>query len=90
MDPHKLADRYEELRARAMGHGAAADRAMGFALFIRRGMPAWMAAWAQCLPAVSDELPKRRDLVRDLLPYTLRGRVTALLTEMALSNRWGV
>lgn len=45
-----LADRYEEMRAYAVG---AAPGAVphGLALLIRHGVPAWVEAWASCAPA---------------------------------------
>lgn len=43
-----LTDRYEELRAVALGR-AAASHARGLALVLRGGMVAWMRAWLATL-----------------------------------------
>lgn len=58
-----LRDHYETLRAwataqRGRDRGA---RPAGLALVLRRGLPAWLAAWATWLPAQTgtDELPGR-------------------------------
>ena len=85
--PDGLAERYEELRTQAAGRRGAAGATTGLALFLQRGMPAWMAAWSQCLPASAPALPKLRAPEPDLLPDTLRAQVVALLTEMALRGR---
>lgn len=52
MSADGLAERYEEVRAYAVGAvPGAAPR--GLALLMRRGVPAWVGAWASCAPACS-------------------------------------
>jgi len=58
-----LIERYEELRCQALGEEIPVVTPMGLALFLRRGMPAWILAWLK--PAVSFtnifEAEKRKD-----------------------------
>ena len=49
MRRRELTERYEELRAQAMGKSGMAAP-LGLALFLRRGMPAWLEAWSGCMP----------------------------------------
>jgi len=42
--------RYEELRAQALEASGRAGRAWGWALFVRKGMAAWLGAWQEHLP----------------------------------------
>ncbi len=44
-------DRYEAARAWATGAAGSAGRPFGLALLLRRGVPAWLAAWETWLPA---------------------------------------
>lgn len=73
--------RYEDLRQdvldKAGGGGAS------LALFVGRGMVAWMKAWASYLPAKPDPPPVPRAPVSK----DLRLQVTQLLASMVL-GRW--
>lgn len=81
--PHGAAEDYEGLR-RAVLEGTRGDRDLGRALLMRRGMAAWIRAWATCgAPASSDRCPHTDGLP---LPAGLRGDVTRLLVTMALTT----
>ena len=41
--------RYEQLRRDAIDGSSRGREALGLALFLRRGMTAWMQAWSNCL-----------------------------------------
>jgi hypothetical protein len=43
-----LTEQYEQLRRDATGRSEPAVLGLGLALFLRRGMTAWMQAWSQC------------------------------------------
>lgn len=45
-----LAARYEELRAQALETSGRPGRAWGWALFLRKGMAAWLGAWQEHFP----------------------------------------
>ena len=79
-----LVSGYEELRRVAIGRPPSAGRGVGFALFLRSGM----AAWIEACEAVSPPSPPLRlpPLPRDqLLPTDARGEVTMVLAAMAFS-----
>jgi hypothetical protein len=83
-----LVARYEDLRRLALGRWSA--QAHGLALFIRRGMRAWMLAWSQCvpptLPSPSTALATPPD-DRDTCPVRLHAEVAMLLANMVLFTR---
>lgn len=49
--PVVVGDRYEAARAWATGTAPQGGRPPGLALVLRRGLPAWLAAWETWLPA---------------------------------------
>jgi hypothetical protein len=84
-----LVERYEELRRQFLEHcGAQAQaqaQAQGLALFMRRGMGAWMQAWSQCA-APSSRLPPAPS-GQQTCPVQLHAQVAALLVDMVLLAR---
>jgi len=80
-----LIARYEELRRQALGHFGA--QAQGLALFMRRGMSAWMQAWSQCVasPPPSPAQPKQQ--TQEICPVQLHADVATLLASMVLFAR---
>ncbi len=80
-----LAQAYEELRRQALGghHG----HSSGLALFIHRGMLAWMRAWSSVTPSL-EPCPTpgwgAQHGSRDAFPAHLHGEVTRVLVGMAL------
>jgi hypothetical protein len=64
-------------------HGA--HRELGFALFMRRGMAAWIDAWSQCAPRSSAGQRMEPDAMT-VLPAGLRNEVATVLVAMALGS----
>ena len=50
-----LAAHYEQLRRDAIGRPAHGGAGLGLALFLRRGMTAWMQAWSECAGNIEPE-----------------------------------
>ena len=76
--------RYEELRRLALEHCGA--QAQGLALFVRRGMRAWMQAWSQCeRPSLPPSAAPQDDL--EICPAQLHAEVAMLLASMVLLAR---
>jgi len=76
---------YEELRRSALCHASGSGRGIGFALFVRGGMAAWMVRCAALLRP-SEAPPARRSASEQpLVPQDFRVEVASLLAEMALS-----
>jgi hypothetical protein len=66
--------------------GASGARAgTGFALFLRRGMAAWMEGCATAAFASATRHPPTRD--ERVVPSDLRGEVAMVLASMALASR---
>jgi len=80
-----LVQAYEELRRQALGghHG----HSSGLALFIHRGMLAWMRAWSSVTPVLAP-CPTSdwgaQHVSKDFFPDHLHGEVTRVLVGMAL------
>jgi hypothetical protein len=77
-----LIARYEELRRQALGRFGA--QAQGLALFMRRGMSAWMQAWSQVTPPPSPVRPLDDP---EICPVQLHAEVATLLAGMVLLAR---
>jgi hypothetical protein len=75
---------YEELRRAALERAAGSGRGIGFALFIRSGMAAWMET---CAALLIPREPTARRLAAEPPPVApaVRVEVALLLAEMALS-----
>ena len=86
MDKDTLSGLYEQLRQEALRTSAGHyRRSQGLALFIGKGMAAWIKAWTNC---PSSPLPVRRGENRRWqrsLPVDLPTEVAILLTNMALN-----
>ena len=78
-----LIARYEELRRQALGRSA--TQGQGLALFMRRGMSAWMQAWSQCVPP--SPVPARWRNDQEICPVQLHREVVMLLAGMVLFAR---
>ena len=83
----QLMERYEDLRAQATGKRIGETTGLGLALFLRRGMPAWMAAWSDCRLSATASPPGPRAEHTVILPQTLHTQVALLLAGMALHGR---
>lgn len=71
---------YEEIRSEALRRSC--GRGCGLALFVRRGMAAWLAA---CAPALPAEGPRLKPIDVDHVPPDLRAEVAMILAEMAMT-----
>lgn len=87
-----LIARYEVLRRQALG--GVGVQSQGMALFVRRGMVAWMQAWSQCAVPLASPAPVRPQPPDDqglcpmqLLPVQLHADVATLLASMVLFIR---
>lgn len=75
--------RYEELRRLVLGRAAAQPQ--GMALFMHRGMGAWMQAWSQCVaPTHTSAQPPQS---QEIFPVQLHRDVAMLLASMVLFAR---
>ena len=80
-----LIARYEELRRHGLGRSATQGR--GLALFVRRGMSAWMQAWSRCLPPALVPEPARSHYDQEICPVQLHRDVAMLPASMVLFAR---
>jgi len=77
---------YEQLRQLVLEDSHTAHRELGFTLFMRRGMAAWIDAWWQCALRSSAKQRTEPDAVT-VLPAGLRSEVATVLVAMALGSR---
>jgi hypothetical protein len=56
---------------------------LGLALFVRRGMTAWMQAWSECAPRI-DPGTRAEQGVDETIPAGLRSQIATLLAGMIL------
>ena len=80
-----LTAHYEQLRRDAMSQPAHGGGGLGLALFLRRGMTAWMQAWSECAGAETETCPISGD--EETMPADTRSQLAALLAGMILSLR---
>ncbi len=84
-----LVERYEQLRAQALGRWTGSASRLGLTLFLRQGMPAWLAAWSHFgSPDRAETVQARhyRD-VDALLPPDGQNEVAMVLAGMALHHQ---
>ena len=79
-----LVSSYEELRRFAIDRSDRSSRGVGFTLFMRGGMAAWMSACAP-LALQPDASPRLLSAKETCVPADLRTEVAMVLAEMALS-----
>ena len=79
MDAAYLFDQYESLRKEALG--STGRRGHGLALFLSRGMEAWLHALAAFVPMVSEDKAFRD---KPDLPAAVRPDLTLVLADMVL------
>jgi hypothetical protein len=82
LDSSYIVDQYEALRKEAIG--AATTRGHGLALFLFRGMTAWLSALSAVAPPA---LPREAQVAhfRADLPPGVRCDLTAVMADMVLS-----
>jgi hypothetical protein len=78
-----LTEQYEQLRREATGCSEHAAQGLGLALFLRRGMTAWMQAWSQCADRGA---PNTRPHPASIapVPKDLRAQIATLLAGIIL------
>jgi hypothetical protein len=59
---------------------------LGWALFVRSGMTAWMQAWSECAPYSKPSSRSRPD-VDETIPGDVRPQITTLLASMILCQQ---
>jgi len=84
MDSATLVNRYEQLRRQALGELFTEGVGLGLALFMRRGMTAWMEAWTKHASGIG-VLGIRKPVVENVIQQDLSHQVTILLTNMVMS-----
>lgn len=86
MDPTYLCDQYESLRKEAFEVSPAARGGHGLALFLSRGMKAWLGALAAFTPMASPEVFKETvSHNKPYLPPAVRPDLTLVLADMVLA-----
>src|SRR6266849_4376686 len=78
-----LTEQYEQLRRDATGRSAHAVQGLGLALFLRRGMTAWMQAWSQCTDCAAPNTHPR-PATPAAVPMDLRAQIATLLAGIIL------
>lgn len=79
-----LHDRYEEVRAYAVGRRPSEALPRGLALILGRGVPDWMNALSHVLPVEGARFHKANGETV-LPPEGLRSQVTVVLARMAIT-----
>src|SRR5215471_14042757 len=78
-----LTEQYEQLRREATSRSDQGSDGLGLALFLRRGMTAWMQAWAQCTDHGAPTAHSQ-SATAAAVPIDLRAQVTTLLAGIIL------
>jgi hypothetical protein len=78
-----LATHYEQLRRAAMSRPDYGGEGLGLALFLRRGMTAWMRAWSEC--ATVEPVTRSQAGADEAIPVDMRSQITTLLASIILS-----
>jgi hypothetical protein len=79
-----LVAHYEQLRRDAMGRSTSTGQGLGLALFLQRGMTAWMQAWTECAGKVEPATHPQFG-ANQAIPMDMRSQLTTLLAGMILS-----
>ncbi|RKX58736.1 MAG: hypothetical protein DRP37_07595 [Thermodesulfobacteriota bacterium] len=80
-----MVERYEELRDLALSRQRS-SWSLGLALFLRRGMAAWMNAWKDWLPP-KRPAPDKEILTRTKIPDGIQEHIIMGLVSMAINGR---
>jgi hypothetical protein len=68
-----------------MGRPAHDGEGLGLALFLRRGMTAWMRAWSECAASTVEPVTRAQTGANEAMPVDMRSQITTLLASMILS-----
>jgi hypothetical protein len=77
---------YEAVRASVLGQAGGSRSAQARAVLQQRGVPAWLAVWAACVPATTSPPPMTGGTPGAVLPGSEQDLVQVLLS-MALTGR---
>lgn len=80
---HDLVAHYERLRRDVLGSPSPGGEGFGLALFLRRGMTAWIEAWSECASRIEPGT-RSEPQVDETIPADMRTQITALLAGMIL------
>jgi len=78
-----LVARYERLRRDAIGPPVCQGEGLGLALFLQRGMTAWMQAWSECAPTC-EARTHSQNCSEETIPGDVRSQIATLLAGMIL------
>ena len=84
----ELAEHYEQLRSDALSRPAGRAPALGLALFLRKGMTAWMRTWSSYIQVAAPETAPLPGAVQTW-PLDIRAQMTAILAGMILTQQLG-
>jgi len=79
-----LTEQYEQLRREATSRSEHGSEGLGLALFLRRGMTAWMQAWSQCTDHDAPNAHSQPATTAVAVPIDLRAQVATLLAGIIL------
>lgn len=77
---------YERLRQQVVHDSASGREGLGLALFLQRGMAAWIAAWSQCAGAFQKDTCPGPPPV-ETLPSNVRSQIASLLAGIILNRQ---
>ena len=78
--------RYEQLRGDVLSLGMGQTAALGLALFLRKGMTAWMSASSQCIPTTGTGTLTSPTTVQGF-SLDIRFEMTRILAGMILGQQ---
>jgi len=78
-----LVTHYEQLRREATTPSPRRCEGLGLALFLRRGMTAWMQAWSQCVDHATPNAPSQ-PAIPATIPIDVRAQIAALLAGIII------
>ena len=82
----ELVAHYEQLRKAALCPSASRSAGPGLALFVRRGMIAWMKAWVPCMSNTAAEVASLPVAV-SMCPQDIRAQLAALVAGLILGQQ---
>ena len=80
-----LVPQYEDLRCHVLGEDTGSSGNLGAALFMHKGMSAWMRAWSDCAQT-SERVVMKGPLSDEPVPRHLQPEVVMILAGMALNS----
>jgi len=80
-----MVERYEELRGLALSRQRS-SWSLGLALFLRRGMVAWMNAWKNWTPS-EKTAPEKEIFTGIKIPNGIQEHIVMELVTMAINSR---